>query len=76
MYNGDIFPVIENNTLRGIVNFFETGEYIIFVHRTFALFILLIVIYVNYDFFRKKSDIKKNYLLIMFNFTFISQILL
>ncbi len=76
MYNGDIFPLIENNTLRGIINFFETGEYIIFVHRTFALFILLIVIYVNYDFFRKKSDIKKNYILIMFNFTFISQILL
>ena len=59
MYNGNIFPLIENNTLRGIINFFEKGEYIIFVHRTFALFILLIVIYINYDFFRKKNDIKK-----------------
>ena len=76
MYNGNIFPLIENNTLRGIINFFEKGEYIIFVHRTFALFILLIVIYINYDFFRKKNDIKKNYLLLVFNFSFISQILL
>ena len=76
MYNGNIFPLIENNTLRGIINFFEKGEYIIFVHRTFALFILLIVIYINYDFFRKKNDIKKNYLLLVFNFSFILQILL
>ncbi len=76
MYNGNIFPLIENNSLKGIINFFEQGEYIIFVHRTFALFILLMVIYVNYDFLRKKNDIKKNYLLLVFNISFISQILL
>ena len=76
MYNGNIFPLIENNTLRGIINFFEKGEYIIFVHRTFALFILLIVIYINYDFLRQKNNIKKNYLLLLFNFSFILQILL
>ena len=35
MYNGYIFPLIENNSLSGIINFFETGEYIIFTHRTF-----------------------------------------
>ena len=76
MYNGNIFPLIENNTLRGMINFFERGEYIIFVHRTFALFILLVVIYINYDFFMKKNDIKKNYLLLVFNFSFVLQILL
>ena len=76
MYNGNIFPLIENNSLRGIINFFERGEYIIFVHLTFAIFILLLIIYVNYDFFKKNNDIKKNYLLLTFNFTFILQILL
>ena len=76
LYNGHIFPLIENKTLMGIVNFFEKEEYIIFVHRTFALFISLIVIYINYDFFRKKNDIKKNYLLLVFNVSFILQILL
>ena len=76
MYNGNIFPLIENNSLRGIINFFERGEYIIFIHRTFAIFILLLIIYVNYDFFKKNNDIKKNLLLLIFNFTFILQILL
>ncbi len=76
LYDGNIYPQVENNTLRGIVNFFETGEYIIFAHRTFALFLLLLVVYINYTFYKKKVPIKKNYLLLIFNLTFIIQILL
>ncbi len=76
MYNGNIFPYIENNTLRGFINFFETKEYIIFVHRTFALFVLLLVIYVNYIFYNEKTVIKKNYLLIALNLSFLIQVLL
>ena len=74
-YDGNIFPVIENNSLVGILNFFETSEYIIFMHRTFALFLLLIVIYINFIFFINSST-KKNYLLILFNIIFIFQIFL
>ena len=76
MYNGNIFPHIENNTMNGIINFFETGEYIIFVHRTFSLFVLVLVVYINYFFFKKNGSKKKNYLLLTFNLTFIIQILL
>ena len=76
MYNGNIFPYIENNTLRGFINLFETKEYIIFVHRTFALFVLLLVIYVNYIFYNEKTVIKKNYLLIALNLSFLIQVLL
>ena len=76
MYNGNIFPFVENNTLRGIINLFETGEYILFVHRTFALFVLILVIYINYIFFKIHFTISKNYLLIIFNLSFIIQILL
>ena len=76
MYDGNIFPLIENNPLSGFVNFFETKEYIIFVHRTSALFILLLVIYINYILYKKNSIINKTYLLLTFNFTFILQILL
>ena len=76
MYDGNIFPLIENNLLNGFVNFFETREYIIFVHRTSALFILLLVIYINYILYKKNSTINKSYLLLTFNFTFILQILL
>ena len=76
MYDGNIFPLIENNLLSGFVNFFETREYIIFVHRTSALFILLLVVYINYTLYKKNGAISKNYLLLTFNFTFILQILL
>ena len=76
MYNGNFFPLVENNTLRGIINFFEIGEYIIFIHRSFAIFLLLLVIYLNYIFFKQNNEINKNYLFLIFNITFIIQILL
>ena len=76
MYDGNIFPLIENNLLSGFVNFFETREYIIFVHRTSALLILLLVIYINYILYKKNGATSKSYLLFAFNFTFILQILL
>ena len=76
MYDGNIFPLIENNLLSGFVNFFETREYIIFVHRTSALLILLLVVYINFTLYKKNSAISKSYLLMAFNFTFLLQILL
>ena len=47
LYNGNVLPYFESSNIKQIVNFFENKEYIIFVHRTFALFILLILIYLN-----------------------------
>ena len=76
MYNGSIFPYIENKALSGFINFFETGEYIIFVHRTFALLVLLLVIHINYIIYKKNREIIKSYLLIVFNLSFVLQILL
>ncbi len=75
LYDGNIFPLVENNKLTGIINLFETEEYIIFAHRSFALILFALVIYINYIFF-KNNSIKKNYLLLIFNLTFIIQILL
>ena len=74
-YDGNLLPLIENNSLRGIINFFETREYIIFIHRTFALLLLLLVIYINFEFFINNA-LKKNYLLLIFNIIFIFQIFL
>ena len=74
-YDGNLLPLIENNSLRGIINFFETREYIIFIHRTFALLLLLLVIYINFEFFINNA-LKKNYLLLIFNVIFIFQIFL
>ena len=76
MYDGNIFPIIENNNISGIISFFETREYIIFTHRTFALFVLLLVIYINYIVFKVKRINKINYLLLIFNLCFIFQIVI
>jgi Uncharacterized protein required for cytochrome oxidase assembly len=76
MYNGNIFPLIENKILSGFINFFETGEYIIFVHRTFALLVLLLVVHINYILYKKNREIIKSHLLIIFNLSFVLQILL
>ena len=76
MYNGSLFPFIENNELKGIVNFFERGEYIIFIHRTFAMLLLILTLYLNYLLYRNNRNFFKNYLLMIFNFSFILQIIL
>ena len=76
LYNGNILPYTENSHLRGIVNFFENKDYIIFIHRTFAMLILLILFYLNYLIIMNK--IRKNYyfVIVFFNITFILQIAL
>ncbi len=76
LYNGNILPFFENTQIRWLVNLFENGEYIIFIHRTFAMLILLILIYLNYLIIINK--IQKNYLsiIVFFNITFILQIIL
>ena len=76
LYNGSIFPFVENKIFSGFINFFETGEYIIFVHRTFALLLFLLVLGLNYILYKKNKAISKSYLLVSFNFAFILQIFL
>ncbi len=75
-YNGNILPFFENTQIRWIVNFFENGDYIIFIHRTFAMLILLILFYLNYLIIMNK--IQKNYfsVIVFFNITFVLQIIL
>tara|TARA_Y200000002_G_scaffold40920_1_gene29772 strand:+ start:1223 stop:2257 length:1035 start_codon:yes stop_codon:yes gene_type:complete len=76
LYNGNIFPLIENSHIKGLVNFFENKEYIIFVHRTFAVFILLILFYLNYLIIINKKQKGYYSVIIFFNVTFILQIVL
>ena len=76
LYNGTIFPFIENTHIRWIINFFENGEYIIFIHRTFAMIILLLLGYLNYTIIMQ-SKIKSYYsVIIFFNIAFVLQIVL
>lgn len=75
-YNGKLLPTIDNNALRGIINFFEKGEYIIFIHRTFAILILLFVFFINIIFYKNNYSFGNSYLLTIFNVAFVIQIIL
>jgi heme A synthase len=46
------------------------------MHRSFAVFLTFLVIYLNYIFFKESNSIKDNFLFLIFNITFIVQILL
>ena len=74
LYNGNILPYIENTQIRWIINFFENGEYIIFIHRTFAMIILLFLIYLNYLIIMNRKTNSYYSIVIFFNITFVLQI--
>ena len=76
LYNGNIFPFFENTQIGWLINFFENGEYIIFIHRTFAMLILLILFYLNYLIIMNKIQNKYFSVIVFFNITFILQIIL
>ncbi len=76
LYNGNLLPFFENTQIRWLINFFENGEYIIFVHRTFAMLILLILFYLNYLIIMNKIQKKYFSVIVFFNITFILQIIL
>ncbi len=76
LYNGNILPFFENTQIRWLINFFENGEYIIFIHRTFAMLILVILLYLNYLIFINKLQKKYFSVIVFFNITFILQIIL
>ena len=76
LYNGNLFPYIENTNIKGIINFFENKEYIIFVHRTFAVLILLILFYLNYLITINRKQKSYYSVIVFFNITFVLQIIL
>ena len=76
LYNGNVIPFFENTQIRWLINFFENGEYIIFIHRTFAMLILLILFYLNYLIIINKIQKKYFSVIVFFNITFILQIIL
>ena len=76
LYNGNIIPYIEDTKIISVINFFENREYIIFIHRTFALVILLLLCYLNYLIVINKKSNNYYSIIILFNITFIFQIIL
>ena len=76
LYNGSMLPFNENTQIGWIINFFENGEYIIFIHRTFAIIILFFLFYLNYSIIMNRKINSYYPVIIFFNITFVVQIIL
>ena len=71
-YNGDLLPniIILNNEY---INFFENKELILFVHRTFAVILFGVVIYLNFLIVSNFTKIQTLILIILFDIVFLIQ---
>ena len=72
-YNGNFLPNIMMTNNGYINNFFENKELILFVHRTFAVILFGIVIYLNYLIISNFVKIQTLILIIFFDVIFLIQ---
>ena len=73
-YNGNLVPneLITKDSY--LLNFFENGEFILFTHRTFALVLLITVIYINFVIINNVPSHKNLILIICFDIFFLVQV--
>ena len=76
LYNGTLLPEITflNSTIKYL--FFENGDFIVFFHRTFAIFLLIIVVYLNLLIFKSSNSRNVKVILLYFDIFLILQIIL
>ena len=76
LYNGTLLPEITflNGTIKYI--FFENGDFIVFFHRTFAIFLLVVVVYLNVLILKSSNSRKVKVILLYFDIFLILQIIL
>jgi len=76
LYNGTLLPEITflNSTIKYL--FFENGDFIVFFHRTFAIFLLIIVVYLNLLILKSSNSRDVKVILLYFDIFLILQILL
>ena len=76
LYNGTLLPEITflNSTIKYL--FFENGDFIVFFHRTFAIFLLTIVVYLNLLILKSSNSRDVKVILLYFDIFLILQILL
>ncbi len=73
-YNGSLVPndlIIKNIHL---LNFFENEEFILFFHRTFAIIILILIIYLNFVIIKSTRNYQTLVLIIFFDISFLVQV--
>ena len=71
-YNGDLLPnIVLNNGY--INNFFENKELILFIHRSFAVILFAVVIYLNFLMISNFANTQVLILIILFDIVFLTQ---
>ena len=76
LYNGTVIPEISflESTIKYL--FFENGEFIVFFHRTFAFFLLIVVVYLNLLILKSSNSRTVKVILLYFNIFLILQVIL
>ena len=76
LYNGTLLPEITflNSTIKYL--FFENGDFIVFFHRTFAFFLLIVVFYLNFLIFKSRNSRAIKVILLYFDIFLILQVIL
>ena len=73
LYDSYLFPNVLNNSLFKINYLFENSNLIIFIHRSFAILLCILLIFLNYKILVNKLSNKYLSLIILFNISFILQ---
>ena len=76
LYNGTLLPEIKFLDSRIKYLFFENGEFIVFFHRTFAFFLLIVVFYLNYLILKASNSKTAKVILLYFDVFLILQVIL
>ena len=73
LYDNYLFPNALNNNIFKISYLFENSNLIIFIHRSFAILLCILLIFLNYKILVNKLSNKYLSLIILFNISFILQ---
>ena len=76
LYDGNLIPNFLNNSLFKINYIFENSNLIIFIHRTFAALLFILLLFLNYKILVNRISNKYLSLIILFNIAFFIQALL
>ena len=76
LYNGTLLPEIKflNSNIKYL--FFENGNFIVFFHRTFAIFLLIVVVYLNLLILNSSNSRNVKIILLYFDVFLLLQLIL
>ena len=76
LYDGYLIPNFLNNSLFKISYLFENSNIIIFIHRSFAVILFILLIFLNYKILMNRVSNKYLSLIFFFNISFFIQVVL